>query len=83
MRNLVKTVQKNEQKIGGEVPETGINKGNIGVSQEGGIFDLISRKKYKNRAYGNGVIMEGWLFTICLVLEHLLVVHCIKKCKYT
>ena len=55
----MKTVQKNEQKMGGKVMGTGINKGNIGVSQERRIFVLVNRKKDKNKAYGNGVIMDG------------------------
>ena len=54
MKNLVKTVQKNEQKMGDKVPETGINKGKTGVSQERRIFVLVNRKKDKNKAYGNG-----------------------------
>ena len=45
MRNLVKTVQKNERKMGGKVPETGINKGKTGVSQEKGDFRFSKQKK--------------------------------------
>ena len=51
MRNLVKTVQKIEQKMAGEVPETGINKGKTGVSQESENFILTARKWNKNKAY--------------------------------
>ena len=55
MQNLVKSVQKNGRKMGGEVPETGRNKGNIGVSQECKIFILTDRKVNKNKAYRNPV----------------------------
>ena len=51
MQNLVKSVQKNGRKMGDEVPETGRNKGNIGVSQECKIFILTARKWNKNKAY--------------------------------